>query len=380
MNHKNFFSVIFFLFLSPLSSFASIEPLEISGYYKNLLTVSNSVSTKEGIAADLQRFRLEFQKQVNPWQFHLALDNEAIFNDMAHTGDFESIRHSQQQFTSTFDWDKTSVDNDHLYLRHAIYRAYVKYYTPRMQTVVGKQAIDWGRLRFYSPADLFNPVSATSLEPDERAGVGAINVNISSSEFSGVNVVAAPGSDEERSSYGVKVYHKLLSYDCALIAARIHKRQVYGAVFDGYLASAGFRGEFTHEIADDGRAYPRAALGLDYTFNEKFYALMEYIFNGGAENDPTAFTSSFFTAQRLLSLRKQLSSLWLQYKITPLVEWNNYLIYDWEGRSVAFNPELKYNVTENVDVAAGVQLFWGNTGSEFKNDRNVYYLQVKIYF
>jgi hypothetical protein len=236
-------------------------------------------------------------------------------------------------------------------------------------------------MRFYSPADLFNTVGPVALEYEERIGVDAFNLNYSPSAFGGINIVAAPSAEDEDAAFGIRAYQKFGNYDWSVIIARVFERDVYGFAFDGYIKGAGFRGEVTYEKNDAERKYTRAALGLDYTFTEKLYGLVEHIYNGGADdNDLYAISSSFETARNILSLKQQLTGIWLQYKITPLLEWNNYTVYDWEGKSVVYNPELKYNVSQNLDLSGGVQLYWGNEDSEFGPYENLYYLTLKLFF
>lgn len=360
---------------------SSDNTTELHGYYKILPISSRSTTSDEEFFAVTNRLRLDFKKQLNPWEFCLTLDNEAVVNDFADTPDFDAIRSQEQKKVAALDLDKVSTDNDHLYLKHSIYRAYVKYYQPEFQATVGKQAIDFGKLRFYSPLDVFNPVGELAIEHDERPGVDAVNLNYSPEAFAGINAVVAPGRNDETTGGGLKLYHKISTYDAALIAATVRKDQIYGFSFDGYLKSAGFRGELAHVREDNGRNFPRAGLGLDYTFSDKLYGLVEQFYNGGNDDtDSTAFTTSYLTARRVMSLKRNLTSLWLKYSLTPLWTLNNYVVYDWDGKSAALNPEMVYNLSRNVDLKLGTQFFWGNDGAEFGSYENVYYAEVKLFF
>jgi len=380
---KYFLCLILLSFFSqrPGIAFGEENKLDISGYYKNLLTSTKSLETKEAITADLQRLRLEIKKVLSPWQFQLTLDNEAIVHDFANRSDFNFIRSKSQNRLNSIDLDKTSVDSDHLYLKHSLYRAFVKYYQPEFQIVAGKQGVDWGKMRFYSPLDLFNTLSPLEIERDERIGIDALNFNYAPEDLSGVNFVAAPGQNGELTSLGLKLYRTIKTYDVSFIAGQIKKDIVMGVSFDGYIQKAGFRGEISHTVLDNERSFPRVSVGLDYTFSDKFDALLEQFYNGGADdNDPAALTSSYRKSQQLLSLKKYLSNLWMQYRLTPLVKLNTYILYDWEGKSVVVTPEVSYNIIQNMDIAAGTQLFWGKSGSEFGDNEHFYYLEIKWFF
>lgn len=364
----------------PVFSTDEDNAMEFHGYYKILQNSSRSMYTDEEIFSDTNRLRLEFNKRMNPWQFYITLDNEAIVNDFEHTADFDMIRSMQQKNTASLDLDKVSVDSDHLYLRHSIYRAYIKYYQPEFQATVGKQAVDWGKLRFYSPLDVFNPVGPLALEPDERIGVDAVNINWAPESFAGINAVAAPGENDEKSGGGVRVYKKISTYDLALIVSSMRKNETYGVSFDGYIKSAGFRGEIAHVNQDNKRQFPRVGLGVDYTFTEKFYGLIEQFYNGGSENDTANFYSSYLSAREIMSVEHNLTSTWLKYAVTPLLNFNNYVLYDWDGKSVAFNPEFVYNIRQNADLRVGSQFYWGNANTEFGEYQNTYYAEFKWFF
>lgn len=355
--------------------------LEISGYYKNILAFTKSLYTKEGIFADTNRLRLEFKKEIAPWQFDFAFDNEAIINDFSNTSDFSFIRSKIQDNLTAVDLDKVSVDNEHLYVKHSVYRAYIKYYKPEFQAVLGKQSVDWGRLRFYSPADLFNSAGPLDLEPDERIGIDAFNLNFSPKDFSGLNLIFAPDNDSGEASFGAKLYHKVSTYDCAFFAASIRKDKTAGFLFDGYIKDAGFRGEFTYTKQDDKRNFLRTSLAIDYNFFAKLYFLIEHFFNGGADdNDTTALSSSYRASRKILSLKKHLTSINTSYELTPLVKIDNSVVYDWEGKSVFVSPQIRYNIWKDFDVSCGAQLFYGRANSEFGDSNHLYYLEVKKYF
>ena len=354
----------------------------LTGHYKSLLVSTESNSSKEELYALTNRLRLKYNYEYNEnWQVHLTVDNEVIVHDAGNTPDFDFTRSKQQNFTSTLDWDKVSSDTDHIYSRHSVYRAYIKYYTPEFQAVIGKQAIDWGKMRFYSPIDLFNSPGAIDIEHEERVGADAINLNFALSDFSGVNLIYVPGDGDTNHSYGVKAYKTFGTYDISVIAAEVRKNLSFGLAFDGYVKQAGLRGEITHNIFENNREFTRFSVGVDYNINDKIYVLMEHFYNGGADdNNQAAFSSSFSTAREIISLKKHLSSLWVEYKVTPLIDFNTYLVYDWEGESGVINPELVYSLSESLDLTAGTQFFWGPALSEFGDYQNLYYVEIIWYF
>ncbi len=382
-------TVLLYAFLSSLTFSSAVQAdettdeqkLQIGGYYKNLFVTSQLSDTDEDFFSDMNRLRLEFKKQIDPWQFYLTLDNEAIVNDFGNSPDFDLIRSKSQNDLAAWDLDKTSADYEHMYLRHSIYRAYVKYYSPEFQTVLGKQSIDWGKMRFYSPLDVFNPTGPIDLEPEERVGVDAVNFNFSPENFANINAVVAPGEDAGETSFGLRLSKTISPYDLAITAASIKKDVIVGFSFEGAVKDAGFRGEVSQTWMDNGRSFPRVSVGMDYNFTSKVYVLVEQFFNGGHDdNNIAAYSSSYRFARQILSVKEHLTSTMVKYSLTALTEISTALIYDWDGKSVVVNPQIKYNITPNIDLSAGTQLFYGDNNSEFGNYEHLFYVEFKWFF
>ncbi len=389
---KNFLMIaIFGLLLSflPSSGFCEDNKLSIGGYYKDLTVATKSNITNDHYYGSLNRLRLELKKRIQSWQFNLTIDNEGLTHDFRNQPDFAFVQTRTQNSQATLDWDQVSVDKEHFYLKHTIHRAFIKYYNPKFQATVGKQAIDWGKMRFFSPLDIFNAIRPTDLEPEERMGSDAINLNFSPKSFSGLNFIYSLGPDSDTTNIGLKAYGKVSTYDWSLILASANKQRTAGFAFDGYIKDAGFRGEISYAKADfdRDRSYFRTAVGMDYNFPSKIYLLFEQFYNGGHEKrfpNFIAYTNRRY--RKILSLQKHLSSIFVSYEATPLIKLQNSLIYDWEGDSVTVNPEIEYDVFENVELRVGAQLFSDHTDSLFTSDNefgiyeNAYYFQLKWFF
>ena len=351
-----------------------------SGYYKILTAFSKSTTTKEGIYFALQRLRLQFNPKLGKnLELNLVYDHEFLLNDFSHTPQFDLIRQKDQKNFAFFDADKVISDTDHFYEDHLLFRGYLKFESPHSRWTFGKQLIDWGRMRFYSPLDIFNPPIPTDLEADERVGFDALNIELSSDNFSGLNLIYGPGREEDEQSFGLRLFKKIKTYDTFFIAAKHEEEKILGFGFDGYLLNAGLRGEFSY-TKDGKERYPRAALGVDYNFPNQIYVDLEYFYNGAANGDFGAFSTSLVEQRQRLSLKKDLISAMVTYEITPLLKCKGLAIYDIIGKSAFLNPELRYNIRKDLDVACGAQFFFETPDSEFQDSNNVYYLELKYFF
>lgn len=358
------------------------SPFKIEGYYKNLFISSKTSDTKANYFNDLNRLRLDCQWDISQdWLARGIFDQEALIHDFKNSIDFLAVKNKNKHKTAALDTDAVYTDSKHLYAQFSLYRGYVKYDRGRIQAVLGEQLIDWGRSRFFSPMDLFNPLSPTSVEKDERIGVDAFNAEYTLNPQSKINLVYGPMRTFKKSSLGSRLYYQAGDYDLFFSAGQFKGDTVAGFCFDGYLGNGGIRGEFTQTHADNGRNYFRGVIGGEYSFPNKWQVLAEYFYNGGADNtQPERFTTDYEFSSEVLTQKRNFLSLWTSYEITPLLKWENYLIYNIDGPSGSFNPELRYNIWTNFDFSLGAQVYWGRSDSEFGDYQNLYYGQAKYFF
>ncbi len=355
----------------------------LMGYVKDLFYSTKTSDSRESAFLNLNRTRLQLNvKSDKSWETTAILDNEIVSTDFANTSDFSIIRQKNQKNLAFWDLDYVSADEKHYYHRLSMYRLFVKYSTDNFKMIMGKQSIDWSRMRFYGPLDLFNPQSPLDLERDERFGVDALNTEYFFTPTSSLNLVVAPYKNSSRTNFGARYLQKVKDYDLFLIAAENNRDEVFGAAFDGYLFKAGLRGEVTYTRADSKDEYIRTSVGLDYSITPKWYVLGEYFYNGASKPlNRMQFMSSYVYSRQAMSLNKHLIGLMTTYEITPLLKFEHYLVYDYEGNSFFINPELKYNLKSNLDVSVGSQVYSGDKNdSEFGSYRNLYYFQIKWYF
>lgn len=357
------------------------QALRISGYYKNLLVSSKTTDTEQGYYYDLNRLRLDCLWNIaEKIQARAVMDQEALFNDFSRTADFAAVRNTNQKKTAFLDGDYIYADNRHIYSKFSLYRGYFKYADEKSQVVFGKQLVDWGRCRFWSPTDLFNPVQPTNIERDERIGVDALNLEYSLTPLSNLNLVYAPQKRFSNSKLAAKGYYRAGNYDLFFMGGDFKKDGVVGFGLDGYLGNGGIRAEFTQTFANKRSDYFRAVVGGEYNF-PKLSLLGEFFYNGGADDsNPAEFLVSYEYSSKILTLKKYFLGLYASYEVTPLIKLDNYVIYNFDGESVFFNPELRYNIWTNFDLSAGTQLFWGKSDSEFGDYQNLYYAQAKYFF
>jgi hypothetical protein len=141
----------------------SAREFRFSGYYKSLFTVSRSLFTRDSYANDLNRLRLSFDGREGKWlKTHIDFDNESQFGNLIDLPDFELVRGRQD--AAWLDLRHTYVDRRHVYWDTSLDRGYATLRHKRVALTLGRQRIGWGTARFWSPADVFNPLNPLQLE------------------------------------------------------------------------------------------------------------------------------------------------------------------------------------------------------------------------
>ena len=370
-------------FISPsyAAELKKTERFKISGYYKNLFTYSRTLSSDKDYYMDTNRLRLEgIATFTDALSGHIAYDHDLDLNDFSHSQDFDIIREKNRKRRVFLDTYKALIDKKPIYWIHTLYRAYIKYAIPAFHLTVGKQAIDWSRMRLYHPFDLFNRISPLDIEKDEKVGIDAANAEFFFPRFTSANVLYVPYDHGEKAGIGLRVTTKVHDYDLAVIGASYRNDVTAGFSFDGYIKESGFRGELTVTRPDNEKYFVRATIGLDHTFTPKLYGIVEYFYNGGAARESAKFLNSYEFSRRAMSLREHIIGSGLEYDISGVMKTTHYAFYDIQKRSFLYNPELRYNARSNIDLTWGGQFFWGKEDSEFGDYHNIYYVQLKYYF
>jgi hypothetical protein len=356
------------------------------GYFKSLLTASHSFFTGDAYGDSLNRLRLTFD---GGWRHsvlvHVDYDNEVHFGDLIQEPDFDLVRHRQDG--AYFDLLHTIVDEKHVYWDTSLYRGYLTLRRNNMELTLGRQRIAWGTAHFWSPADVFNPISPLQVESDERQGVDAAQLAVQLPQNLRWSLVYAPGDGIGRSTEATRLATTVHNFDVAVEGGHFRQDWLAGGDFAGQWGGAGLRGELTYTWRGTS-AQPDAlrwTFGSDYAINSKWYVLAEYFYNQGQPAgiqpgqpvDPSVllrYTNEIFT------LRRHFLSAGARYTVTPLLNVETYTVIDLQGPSVLFLPVATYNLTANTDLTVGGQIFASGPAGEFEHVPNLFYAEYAIHF
>ncbi len=364
---------------------------QFSGYFKDLASGSRSYVTQEAWGDNLDRLRLTYDgKYGDRLGVHVDYDNEAHAGNFMGTPDSAVVR--ERQSAAWLGLRHVVVNGEAAYWDMSLYRGYVTARAGGVTVTAGRQRIGWGTARFWSPMDMFNPISPLEIEPGERQGVDAALLAWRWRGALRWNAVYAPQDGFRRSTSAVRVGRTIHNYDVDVAVARFGEDWTAGGDFAGQFRGAGLRGEMTYRWRHatpgvmpvaSGNAL-RVAAGSDYAFANGLYVVGEYFYNQGQPNGGTNRAAELAALLRysneIFTRKRHFVSGGASYSITPLWKVEGYVVADVAGPSAAWLPRLSYNLTANTDLAVGAQGFVASSGGEFQGLSPLVYVEFVVHF
>lgn len=353
---------------------------KFSGYYKNLLTRSETVfPAGERYTSDLNRLRLKVEgKLADGLALDLQYDNEVLLGSYLRTAQFQL----QKAMPAPTYWDAqaTYADQSGFYGQHRLYRAAVTWSRGATDVRFGRQRIAWGTGRFFSPLDILNPFSPATLERGERVGVDALLVEHKVDALSRVSAVYAPQHDAGRSSAAALWHGNYRGADYSIAAGRFGQQKVVGFDFAGEIGQAGVRAEITHSRRRQGASYTRVLAGVDYAFANTLSLSGELYRDGSGAADRLGYDFAGLFAGRIQNVGRRYAAAHAGYEITPLLKAGIDVVSNLQDKSYYFSPSLTYSLRANLDATLGAQLFRGRAGTEYGAFRDLVFAQLVLFF
>jgi len=355
-----------------------------SGYAKTLLTTSESYFTGQPYGDVMNRLRVSYDGGRGEWfNVHADFDNETHFGNLTTQPDFQLVR--ERQAGSYLDLQHIYLDRPHAYWDTSLYRGYITLRNGPATLTVGRQRIGWGTARFWSPADVFNPLNPLQIETEERQGVDAALLEWALPMGITWTTAYLPQHGFRRSSTATRLAANLRGYDVAAFLGRFERDWMGGAEFAGQWGGAGLRGELTYRWRDEGRPENNAlrfTFGSDYAFPNTLHLSAEYFYNQGQPAPAGGFDAAGlarFTSE-IFTLGRHFLSGGAGYDVMPLFRLEAYTVADLTGAGVFVMPLARYNVTTNTDLTVGGQLFASQEGGEFQRLSNVFFAELMLHF
>ncbi len=314
-----------------------------------------------------------------------------------------------------FNWQYAYGDpEDGRYGTLSVYRAMVTIEAEKFRIVLGRQRLAYGTALFWSPIDVWNPVSPLSLEPEEKIGVDGVSALWWIGDDLTLTALAAAADDWETARVAGSASVKHESYTFDFLAGKREEDYVYGFDFVGYVGDAGLRGEVTYTstrereslaaglpyldpatartVNNDSLQYARAVIGMDYAWANSLYAAAEYYHNGGPlETDQALFLSDFVLApgktiagyygsSGVDTANRNFVGGMVSYDLDPLVKGTLFGIHDIDGGSWVIAPSLLWSASDYLTVSLGGQIFGGSENGEYGLSPDLAWLKARIDF
>ncbi|MBI3541411.1 MAG: hypothetical protein HY073_04675, partial [Deltaproteobacteria bacterium] len=308
-------------------------------------------------------------------------DNEIIGGDFVNTAEFAARQIQRNDPYLNLDYEL--VHKNKFFYGQNFYRAYVKLdpsASGGFNATVGRQKVDWGSMRLFSPADLFTPLSIFQIEKEEKVGVTAANLVLPIGSSLRLNPVYAFDPTFDRSRIGGRLTKTLGRFDMSALGGKFLRDRMVGFDFTGDVKTMGVRAEATYDWADIGKNFLQIASGIDYGFENSLYVAFEYFFNGQGTNNTATFLPLGPSGAQIRTAHQNFLGLIMKYDVTPLWTVSLQDITDLNGGSTFLNPETKYALLSWLEITGGVQLPMGKVGGEFATISNFYYLQTQLFF
>jgi hypothetical protein len=373
---------LFVMFVANIN--AQIET-SFSGYLVDMPVYAYSLDKKPSFIPQedqlLNLARLRLRPQFFLWsdaRINLEYELDALLADNANSSNLNKITSNRQLINMK--WDISSGRK--YYLIHYIDRLYFRQGFDWGNIIVGRQRISWGTGRVWNPTDLFNPINPANFSKIEKDGADAVSATYSFGNFTDLNIVYNPQDKFKTNNAAFRFRTNYATYDLALIGGYFDRRYVAGFDFAGNLFVAGVRGEgiISMDRNDLGKKYAKLVFGIDNQFTSKFYAMIEYQYNGQGVTDKFSYNLLGLAKGDIINLNRNYLFLSCNYLFTPLFTGtisNNSDINDGSGFVLV---SASYSLTENSTLTLGNLITYGSEYSEYRYYQNALYLQLETYF
>ncbi len=262
---------------------------------------------------------------------------------------------------------------------------YLKARFEKFDLTIGKQQISLGTGYAWNPIDIFN--SKQLLDPTyEQTGVNAVRAEIPFKGRTNLDLILSPGKDWKESAKMVQLktgfgrfdIHgtigqytwKRMAFDLQQFSLSVQKdeRTLFGGAIVGELAGAGIWLEGAWNQLENKDDFTEVVIGTDYTFENGLYIIMEYLRNengvSSKENLDINNYLQYFMGESHSLMQDYLFGF-LSYPINDFIQFGLLGFGNLNDNSAAVNPQISWNLFQDVDLTMMYSHFIGDENTEF---------------
>jgi hypothetical protein len=306
---------------------------------------------------------------------------ERLFPDIFD--DRFELRQPVEDTRRLMDLTKTLDEDDTHILYHRLDRLYLTLQAEWGSAAIGRQAVTWGNGLLFNPMDLFNPFAPSDIERDYKVGDDLLSVRFSTESIRDFQLLYVPRRDpvdrepeSNQSSLAGKLRFARGTTEFDLMAAQHFEDTVLGLGSVGYLLDAAWRIDGTWTFLNsesDKNGYFSLVANMDYSWvwwKKNFYGFLEIYLNGLGEKDyGKAIVDPDLSARldrgELFTLGRIYMATHLQVELHPLFNFFLTTINNLEDPSGLIQPRGVWDVTQNLQMTVGGNIFYGGSDTEF---------------
>jgi hypothetical protein len=339
---------------------------ELTGYYLNVPTWSDSNLYAVGGLGDINRFRLMTEPDVGPIRLQVAYEHVLSLSQRPGSevsGIFVGLAPGGGEWLPL---QGTIHESDHVTWGHRFDRANVQWAPSRaVELAAGRLTASWATTLFLTPADPFLPFDPSDPFREYRAGVDAIRLQFFPGPLSDVDLVVRPTDFGAETTWSVLGRGRTVwrSWELSGWLGMLYNEPAAAIGAAGGIGAVAVRGEVTLQHGDSGMAL-RGTIGIDGRLgvgNRDLFYVLEYQrdgFGAGSSADLARVVQSgtFGRGQFQVLGRDELVAQ-ASYQVHPL--WNLALlvITNLNDPSTLVSPGASYSISNEVAASGG--LFFG---------------------
>jgi hypothetical protein len=260
-------------------------------------------------------------------------------------------------------------------------RTLIKLYFNRFDLYIGKQKIAWGTGYAWNPTDIWNiksPLDATA----PSLGVNAVRAEIPLGRLGQIAGLVKPGMDVKHTSGGLRIKQNIKGFDLSLCGAKIMthdrhllglpKKLMLGMDMAGQIpAEIGVWAEVaynnmvydTMKYTDFDSAFLELDAGMDYTFSNGLYVMLEYYFNGKGKGQATDYdleTLIYMMSGEISGMGRNYLFTGTRMDFLELFTGSLFIISNLDDKSLGIMPSVDYDFTDGISLNLGATAFVGD--------------------
>ena len=353
---------------------------QVGGYAKSIVLDSKTADpAAEPYSLAVNRFRLKLTYDI-PSRFQLRIEHDTELRVGSYL-DTAAFRQEKNAPVRQY-WNdgNTLADKPGYYLAQHLFRAYLRLSAGAADLTLGRQRIPLGTGRMWSTLDMLNPVNPLQVERNEYVGVDAGLLEYKNDALSRLSMIYAPDPARTSSRWLGQYRTNIEGADLTLSYGKYWDDRIAAVDIATQLGDAGLRGELAYVSPQNGRAYGKALLGVDYVFPNTFGITAEAYWNGQGKAERLAQFAANPQLMQVQPFGSRYAGLILSYEFTPLFKTATYFLFNLTDNGRFVSPTLTYSISDNLTVSGGAQFFSGDPESDYGRGKNLRYVQLQWFF